>query len=120
MTNIIDFIARHEQKELTKLQRTVECSYDQVDELKRFVEAQQLQIKDHTLFLAFLLYLQEHHIDALTIFKDVFSIPRYKFEHLYNMKWWSVAQLGFTFLAILKDNEPAEYERFFNKMKSLN
>ncbi|WP_107838215.1 2-oxoglutarate ferredoxin oxidoreductase subunit beta [Metasolibacillus meyeri] len=117
MTNIIDFIARHEQKELTKLQRSVECSYYKFGELQQFVDEQQLQIKDHTLFLGFLLYLQERKMDALMIFKDVFTMPRYKFEHVYQMKWWSVVQLGFTFLAILKDNEPAEYQRFFTNVE---
>ncbi|WP_042472086.1 hypothetical protein [Bacillus ndiopicus] len=117
MTNVIDFITRREQKEFSKLKRSVEGSYYKAEELQRLVNEQQLQVKDHTLFLGFLLYLQERDIDALTIFKDSFSMPRYKFEHQYNMKWWSVAQLGFTFLAILKDNEPEEYERFFDNVE---
>ncbi len=113
LTNVIDFITRYEQKELTQLQRSVEGSYYKAQQLERLINKQQLQVKDHTLFLGFLVYLQERGIDALTIFKDVFSMSRYKFEHHYNMKWWSVAQLGFTFLAILKDNKPQEYKRFW-------
>lgn len=115
MTNVIDFIARKEEQQLTKKQRAIECSFDHPLLLQKFIDEQSLQVKDHQLFLAFLLYLQQHQIDALTIFRDVFSMKRTKFEYVYQMKWWAIVQLGLTFLAILREKDMAEYTAFFEK-----
>lgn len=116
--NVIDFIAKKKERDALKRARELEryvavhCTLDQPENIDALVIEKELEVKDHTLFLGFLSILKDEKIEPLTIFQDVFRLEPVQFEISYNMKWWSVVQLAFTFLSILKDNEPHTYADF--------
>lgn len=116
--NVIDFIAKKKEREALKRELELEhyvalhCTLDQPKNIDALVVTKELEVKDHTLFLGFLSILKDEQIEALHIFQDVFTIEPVQFEIAYNMKWWSVVQLAFTFLSILKVNEPHTYHEF--------
>ena len=116
--NVIDFIAKKKERQEQQRQQELEkyvarhCKLDQSHNIDALVESKEIGVKDHTLFLGFLSILKEEQIEPLEIFQDVFSLEPAHFEMTYNMKWWSVVQLAFTFLSILKTNEPHTYADF--------
>lgn len=116
--NVIDFIAKQKEREALKRARELEhyvavhCTLDQPKNIDALVGGKELEVKDHTLFLGFLSILKDEQIEPHTIFQDVFTLELVHFESAYNMKWWSVVQLAFTFLSILKVNEPHTYQEF--------
>lgn len=116
--NVIDFIAkkkeREERQRTQDLERYVatQCNFQQPENIDALVDGKMIEVKDHTLFLGFLSILNDQNIDPLDIFQDVFTLAPAHFETSYNMKWWSVVQLAFTFLTILKENEPHTYADF--------
>lgn len=116
--NVIDFIAkkkeREERQRTQDLERYVatQCNFQQPENIDALVDGKMIEVKDHTLFLGFLSILNDQNIDPLDIFQDVFTLAPAHFEKSYNMKWWSVVQLAFTFLTILKENEPHTYADF--------
>jgi len=116
--NVIDFIAkkkeREERQRTQDLERYVatQCNFQQPENIDALVDGKMIEVKDHTLFLGFLSILNDQNIDPLDIFQDVFTLAPAHFEMSYNMKWWSVVQLAFTFLTILKENEPHTYADF--------
>ena len=118
MDNVIDFIAKQKEREALKRARELEhyvavhCTLDQPKNIDALVGGKELEVKDHTLFLGFLSILKDEQIEPHTIFQDVFTLEPVHFESAYNMKWWSVVQLAFTFLSILKVNEPHTYQEF--------
>ncbi|KOS69367.1 2-oxoglutarate ferredoxin oxidoreductase subunit beta [Lysinibacillus contaminans] len=118
MDNVIDFIAKKKEREALKRERELEqyvalhCTLDHPENIDALVVAKDLEMKDHTLFLGFLSILKDEEIEPINIFQDVFTLEPMHFENTYNMKWWSVVQLAFTFLSILKDNEPHTYDEF--------
>lgn len=118
MDNVIDFIAKKKERDALKRAQELEhyvalhCTLDQPENIDAIVVGKELEVKDHTLFLGFLSILKDEKIEPLNIFQDVFTLEPVHFETAYNMKWWSVVQLAFTFLSILKDNEPHTYHEF--------
>ena len=116
--NVIDFIAKKKEREEQQRQQALEqyvarhCKLDQSHNIHALVESKEIGVEDHTLFLGFLSILKEEQIEPAEIFQDVFSLEPAHFEMTYNMKWWSVVQLAFTFLSILKTNEPHTYADF--------
>lgn len=116
--NVIDFIAKKKEREERQRAQDLEhyvachCKLHQPENIDALVEGKVLKVKDHTLFLGFLSILKDEEIEALEIFQDVFTFEPARFEMDYNMKWWSVVQLAFTFLSILKENEPHTYANF--------
>lgn len=118
MDNVIDFLAKKKEHEKRKRAQNMEnyvalhCKLDQPHNIDALVEGKEIEVKDHTLFLGFLSILKDEKIEPMDIFQDVFSLEPAHFERAYNMKWWSVVQLAFTFLTILKKNEPHTYADF--------
>ncbi|MEG0260033.1 MAG: 2-oxoglutarate ferredoxin oxidoreductase subunit beta [Lysinibacillus sp.] len=118
--NVIDFIVKKKEREAKQRQQQLEqyvarhCKLDQPHNIDALVESKEIEVKDHTLFLGFLSILKDKRIEPLAIFQDVFSQEPAHFERTYNMKWWSVVQLAFTFLSILKVNEPHTYADFLH------
>jgi hypothetical protein len=116
--NVIDFVAkkreREERQRAQDLERYVatQCNFQQPEKIDALVDEKIIEVKDHTLFLGFLSILKDEKIDPLDIFQDVFTLEPARFEMSYNMRWWSVVQLAFTFLTILKENEPHTYANF--------
>lgn len=118
MDNVIDFIAKKKEREALKRAQELEhyvalhCKMDKPENIDALVVGKELEVKDHSLFLGFLSILKDEQIEPMDIFQDVFTLGPAHFEMAYNMKWWSVVQLAFTFLSILKANEPHTYEQF--------
>lgn len=114
MKNVIDFISIKKCKQNEQLEKVFRKgnSLKNPLEINKLVEEKSLVLQDHKLFLAFLAYLEEKKIEPATIFKDVLKCPKHQFEQQYEMKWTSVVQFCFTFLTILKKNEPKQYELF--------
>lgn len=116
--NVIDFIAKKKEHEERKRAQDLEeyvarhCKLNQPYNIDALVQGKEIEVKDHTLFLGFLSILKDEQIEPMEIFQDVFSLEPPHFEMTYNMKWWSVVQLAFTFLTILKENEPNTYADF--------
>ncbi|MEY2370751.1 MULTISPECIES: ELKS/Rab6-interacting/CAST family protein [Lysinibacillus] len=123
VNNVIDFIAKKKEREDRKraqdLERYVatQCNFQHPENIDALVEDKLIEVKDHTLFLGFLSILKDEQIEPLDIFQDVFSLEPPRFEMSYNMRWWSVVQLAFTFLTILKENEPHTYADFLGLSK---
>ena len=102
LNKVIDFISIKQKKQNEKLDK----------EIDRLVEEKALAVQDHKLFLAFLKYLEVQELEPQAIFKEVLQLPKFQFEERYQMNWQSVVQLCFTFLAILKKNDPEQYLEF--------
>ncbi|WP_369594871.1 2-oxoglutarate ferredoxin oxidoreductase subunit beta [Lysinibacillus pakistanensis] len=118
VSNVIDFIAkkkeREERQRVQELEHYVatQCNFEHPRNIDALVDEKIIEVKDHSLFLGFLSILKDEQIDPLDIFQDVFTFEPAHFEVSYNMRWWSVVQLAFTFLTILKENEPHTYADF--------
>ena len=114
MNKIIDFLSIKQQKQNEQLNKLFQKanSLQNPKQINKLVEEKSLAVQDHKLFLAFLTYLEEKQIDPKTIFQQVLTLPKHKFEQQYQMNWHSVVQLCFTFLAILKENDLENYEQF--------
>lgn len=114
MNQIIDFISIKQQKQDEKLDRMFRKanSLQDVQEIDKLVEEKSLAVQDHKLFLAFLKYLEIKELEPQVVFKEVLQLPKFQFEEQYQMNWHSVVQLCFTFLAILKNNDPQQYLEF--------
>ncbi|MFJ8235013.1 hypothetical protein ACIQ34_04605 [Ureibacillus sp. NPDC094379] len=119
MNNVIDFISIKQQKQDEQVAKVFSKanSLQNPEQINKLVEEKSLAIQDHKLFLAFLAYLEEKQIDAVSIFQAVLKLPKHQFELQYSMNWHSVVQLCFTFLSILKENEPKHYQQFISVMK---
>ncbi len=117
MSNVIDFISIKNKKQSEQLQKVFSKanSLRNPQELNKLVEEKTIGVKDHTLFLAFLNYLEEMNIEPADIFLAVLKFPKHQFEERYQMKWQSIVQLCFTFLAIIKENDPVQYEHFISQ-----
>ncbi|MFP3918276.1 hypothetical protein U5N28_10755 [Lysinibacillus telephonicus] len=118
MKNVIDFISIKKSKQSEQLEKVFRKgnSLKSPIEINKLVEEKSLVLQDHKLFLAFLGYLRERKIEPSTIFKDVLKYPKHQFEQKYEMKWSSVVQFCFTFLTILKENDPKQYELFITNI----
>lgn len=116
LNKIIDFISIKQQKQNEKIEKLFlkAKTAKHPNEIEKLIEEKTLAIQDHTLFLAFIAYLEERKLDPATIFQDVLQLPKYQFEQRYEMNWQSIVQLCFTFLAILKESDPKQYEEFLN------
>lgn len=114
MDKVIDFISIKQQKQNEQLEKLFRKgnSLQDVGNLNNLINEKQLIVQDHQLFLAFLKYLEDQRLDAKEVFHQVLKLPKHKFEHIYQMNWFSVVQLCFTFLTILKDNDNERYEEF--------
>ena len=114
MDKVIDFISIKQQKHDEKLDKLFRKanSLKEVHQIDKLVEEKALVVQDHKLFLAFLKYLELKDLAPQAIFKEVLQLPKYQFEARYQMNWQSVVQLCFTFLAILKENDPEQYLEF--------
>lgn len=118
MGDIIDFLAIKEAKEVAQREQQLQqhvaqdCHFEAPENIDKLVANKALQVDDHKLFLAFLSEMQQQEIEPMLLFMDVFILSPQRFEHEYNLKWWQSVQLTCTFLAILKANEPKNYERF--------
>lgn len=114
VNKVIDFISIKQQKEndeLEKMFRKANSRKD-INELDRLVDRKFLMVNDHHLFLAFLKHLENENLEAKEIFQQVLQLPKHQFEAMYGMNWFSVVQLCFTFLAILKENDHELYVEF--------
>lgn len=116
LNNVIDFIAIKENKHNEKLTKVFSKgnSLKNPQEINRLVEGKTLAVHDHKLFLAFLTYLEEKEVEPVDIFKAVLQLPKHQFEQQFHMNWSSIMQLCFTFLTILKENDPGRYESFIS------
>jgi len=114
LNNVIDFISIKQQKQDEKLDKMFRKanSLSSIEEIDKLVEGKALAVKDHKLFLAFLKYLEMKELEPRNVFKEVLQLPKFQFEERYQMNWHSVVQLCFTFLAILKENDPEQYLAF--------
>ena len=114
LKNVIDFLSIKTKKQNDQLQRLFHRanSLKNPQEINKLVDEKTLALKDHKMFLAFLAYLEEKQLEPAKIFKEVLTLPQFQFEAQYAMNWQSVVQLCFTFLAILKESDPAQYEAF--------
>lgn len=114
LNNVIDFISIKENKQSEKLSKIFSkgSSLKNPQELNKLVEEKSLAVRDHKLFLAFLAYLEEKDIEPAEIFRAVLQLPKHQFEQRFHMNWSSVVQLCFTFLTILKENNPEQYKLF--------
>ena len=114
MNKVIDFLAIRQQKENDALEKMFRKgnSLKNADELDSLVDRKLLMVKDYHLFLAFLKHLEDRNLEAKQIFQQVLQLPKHEFEGMYQMNWFSVVQLCFTFLAILKENDYDQYEKF--------
>lgn len=117
MNKVIDFISikkKKQEDEMAKLFQRAN-SFKNREQIDKLVEEKTLEVQDHKLFLAFLAYLKENQLEPSQIFKDVLTLPKHQFEARYEMNWFSVVQLCFTFLAILKENDHKQYEQLFSE-----
>ncbi|KGR76220.1 hypothetical protein [Ureibacillus manganicus] len=116
MNKIIDFIQIKQQKQNEQLAKVFQKAntLKNPQDIDKLVDTKSLAVQEHKLFLAFLTYLEEQDIEPKTIFQAVLRLPKHQFEAEYQMNWYSVVQLCFTFLAILKENDPQSYEQFIN------
>lgn len=114
MNKIIDFISIKKQKQNEKIDKVFRKanSLKDVQEIDKLVDEKTLAVQDHKLFLAFLKYLEMKDLEPQHVFKEVLQLPKHQFEARYQMNWQSVVQLCFTFLAILKENDPKQYLEF--------
>lgn len=114
MHDIIDFISIKQKKDNEKLHRMFRKanSLQDAEKIDKLVTDKTLVLQDHKLFLAFLKYLEGKDMNPEMVFKDVLQLPKHQFEERYRMNWQSVVQLCFTFLAILKENNPEQYIDF--------
>lgn len=114
LNKIIDFISIKQQKQNEKIEKLFRKakSTQHPNEIDKLIEEKTLAVQDHTLFLAFISYLEERKLEPAIVFQDVLQLPKHKFEQRYEMNWHSIVQLCFTFLAILKENDPKQYEEF--------
>lgn len=114
LNKIIDFISLKQRKQNEKLDKVFRKanSLRNVQEIDKLVEEKVLAVQDHKLFLAFLKYLELKELEPQAVFKEVLHLPKFQFEERYQMNWQSVVQLCFTFLAILKENDPEHYLEF--------
>ncbi|MED4887894.1 2-oxoglutarate ferredoxin oxidoreductase subunit beta [Lysinibacillus fusiformis] len=123
VNNVIDFIVKKKEREERQRAQDLEryvathCNFEQPENIDALVEGKLIEVKDHSLFLGFLSILKDEQIEPMTIFQDVFTLEPARFEMSYNMRWWSVVQLAFTFLTILKENEPHTYADFLGLSK---
>lgn len=117
MNNIIDFLQLKQKKQTAKLEKVFlkANSLQQPELINQLVEDKELAVQDHKMFLAFLTYLEEKQIEPATIFNAVLTLPKHQFEAQYGMNWHSVVQLCFTFLTILKESDPIQYEQFISQ-----
>lgn len=116
MTKIIDFISIKQQKQNEQLEKLFfkAKTSKHPNEIDKLIEEKILAVQDHKLFLAFIAYLEERKLEPANVFHDVLQLPKHQFEQQYEMNWHSIVQLCFTFLAILKENDPKQYEEFLN------
>ncbi|NLY79009.1 MAG: hypothetical protein GX072_03630 [Lysinibacillus sp.] len=117
MNNVIDFITtkkKKQEEQLTKLFSKAN-TFKNREEIDKLVDEKKLAVNDHKLFLAFLAYLEDKNIESSEIFKAVLTLPKHEFELKYEMNWFSVVQLCFTFLTILKENDVRQYEQFLSE-----
>lgn len=114
LNKVIDFISIKQQKQNERLDKMFRKanSLNEMQEIDKLVEEKSLAVQDHKLFLAFLKYLEMKELEPQVVFKEVLQLPKFQFEERYQMNWQSVVQLCFTFLAILKKNDPEQYLEF--------
>lgn len=107
---IIDF-------EVARKQRFIEkhCSLNNKAMIDKVVDEQVITIKENAALLNILKVLTDKKIEPKLIFQDVFELPRKEFENIYKLDWWTIAQHCIIFLKILKDNNEADYEQFFDR-----
>lgn len=117
MNKVIDFLQIKEQKQTATLEKVFQKAntLNQPELIDKLVEGKELAVQDHKMFLAFLTYLEEKQIEPATIFNAVLTLPKHQFEAQYGMNWQSVVQLCFTFLTILKESDPIQYEQFISR-----
>ena len=117
MNNVVDFISIKNKKQSDQLHKVFSKanSLKNPQEINKLVEEKTLAVEDHQLFLAFLAYLEEKQIEPAAIFKAVLNLPKHQFEAEYEMNWQSVVQFCFTFLAIIKESDPKQYEQFISQ-----
>lgn len=116
MTKIINFLAikQHKQNEQVSKIFQKANSLQNSEQINKLVDEKSLIVQDHKLFLAFLAYLEEQKIEPKSIFQAVLKLPKHQFEEQFQMNWHSVVQLCFTFLVILKENDPDQYKQFIS------
>lgn len=117
LNNVIDFISikkKKQEEQIIKLFSKAN-SFKNRGQIDKLVREKTIAVNDHKLFLAFIAYLEEKQIKPSKIFKDVLTLPKHQFEQQYEMNWYSIVQLCFTFLAILKENDYEQYEQFLSE-----
>ncbi|MFY3792748.1 hypothetical protein ACOQFO_13825 [Ureibacillus sp. MALMAid1270] len=115
--NVIDFISIKNKRINEQLHKVFSKanSLKNAEEIHRLVQEKTVAVQDHKFFLAFLNILEDQKIEPVAIFRDVLKLPKHQFEDKYMMNWDSVVQLCFTFLAIIKESDPAQYEQFISQ-----
>ncbi|MER1999984.1 MAG: hypothetical protein ABS882_09415 [Lysinibacillus sp.] len=112
MTEIINFLQHKNAKDEAQIEKAFQKAHSLDAKLEALLQNKELQVKDHQLFLAFLTYADIKKIDVPKLFRDVIQLPKYKFEQHYKMNWSQVVKLSATFLSIVKQSSPKEYEEF--------
>ena len=114
MTDILNFLQFKNEKLEQQLEKLFERANSPANRVDALLENKEVQLEDHKLFLAFLAYLEQQHIDAKFLFKDVLRLPKHQFELKYEMNWTQVMKLSVTFLTILRTNDLNSYKQFID------
>lgn len=112
MTDIIDFLQIKNKREEQLIKKSFQKGNSLDEKLEALLKDKALKLHDHQLFLAFLTYAQTNHIEVKQLFQDVIRLPKHQFELQYNMNWSQVTKLAATFLSILQQSAPTDYEAF--------
>lgn len=114
MDNIIDFSTVRKERQTKQIAEFLKRpnSLSDMQEIDRLVGDKQLSLEDHQFFLGYLGALEKEEIDPVDLFHSLIKLSKYQFELAYPMNWYTVVEICFIFLAILKKNEPDQYQKF--------
>ena len=110
--DIINFLQHKNARDEAQLAKLFTKSHSLDERLDALLAVKHIDMNDHTLFLAFLAYVDAQQLDAKSLFYDVIHLPKFQFEARYEMNWAQVVKLAVTFLAILRENDRESYEQF--------
>lgn len=119
MDNIIDFSSVRKERQTRQIAQFLKKpnSFNDLKKIDKLVSEKELTLEDHQFFLGFLGVLEKEKIDSVQLFHSLIKLSKYQFELAYPFNWDTVVEFYFVFLAILKKNEPTQYEKFLNLQK---
>nr|WP_106784456.1 hypothetical protein [Lysinibacillus timonensis] len=121
----MDNIIEYEKFKRLKLKQQAEKLFSKADSLsdpekiRKLIEQVELTPHDHKMFLAYLTFLDREHLTPASIFKDLCDLPRIRFEAKYTRAHWeSAVYMCWTWLTIIKQENPEQYEQFLSQVLS--